>query len=202
MAGGHGKTVAGGLSVREETLRRVLHTTSADLQALEHLGLHGSTPAACNPSRLLRLRRWRRSAPRPGRTWARSGPAAWPTMCSSRVATASTLAIRLPGLEVGTVGVGTGLPHARAYLSLLGCTGEGSAYSLAQIVAAAVLCLELSASAAASGRGSENFALAHLQEGGCNQPGAPRAAVFSRTQPSLGLRLTVPRRSGVGRGCV
>jgi hydroxymethylglutaryl-CoA reductase (NADPH) len=76
------------------------------------------------------------------------------------------LAIRLAGLEVGTVGGGTGLPHARAYLSLLRCVGEGSAYRLAQIVAAAALCLELSAAASASMRGSENFALAHLTQSG------------------------------------
>jgi len=60
------------------------------------------------------------------------------------------LSIRLPGVEVGTVGGGTGLPHARAYLALLGCLGPGRAYRLAQIVAAAALCLELSASASAS----------------------------------------------------
>jgi hypothetical protein len=51
-------------------------------------------------------------------------------------------------------------------LSLLGCVGPGSAYRLAQIVAAAAVCLELSASAAASTPGSENFARAHLQQSG------------------------------------
>jgi hydroxymethylglutaryl-CoA reductase (NADPH) len=76
------------------------------------------------------------------------------------------VAMRLPGLEVGTVGGGTGLPYARAYLWLLGCSGAGSADRLAQIVAAAALCLELSASASVSVRGSENFALAHLQQRG------------------------------------
>ena len=42
VGGGHGKTVAGRRKRREETLRRVLHTTARDLQALEHMGLHGS----------------------------------------------------------------------------------------------------------------------------------------------------------------
>jgi hydroxymethylglutaryl-CoA reductase (NADPH) len=79
------------------------------------------------------------------------------------------LAIRLPGLEVGTVGGGTGLPYARAYLSLLGCLGQGSAYRLAQIIAASALCLELSAAASASTAGSANFALAHLQQSGRGQ---------------------------------
>jgi hydroxymethylglutaryl-CoA reductase (NADPH) len=76
------------------------------------------------------------------------------------------LAIRLSGLEVGTVGGGTGLPYARAYLSLLRCTGPGSAYRLAQVVAAAALCLELSAAASMASAGSENFATAHLKQSG------------------------------------
>jgi hydroxymethylglutaryl-CoA reductase (NADPH) len=76
------------------------------------------------------------------------------------------LAIRLPALEVGTVGGGTTLPYARAYLSLMGCTGPGSAYRLAQIIAAATLCLELSASASMASEGSENFAMAHLKQSG------------------------------------
>jgi hydroxymethylglutaryl-CoA reductase (NADPH) len=74
--------------------------------------------------------------------------------------------MRFSGLEVGTVGGGTGMPHARAYLGMLGCQGPGSAYRLAQIIAAAALCLELSASASASSPGSENFAMAHLQASG------------------------------------
>ena len=48
----------------------------------------------------------------------------------------------------------------------LECQGTGSAYRLAQIVAAAALCLELSASASAASAGSENFAMAHLQHSG------------------------------------
>jgi hydroxymethylglutaryl-CoA reductase (NADPH) len=74
--------------------------------------------------------------------------------------------MRFSGLEVGTVGGGTGIRHAQAYLSLLGCQGTGSACRLAQIIAAAALCLELSASAAAASPGSEHFAMAHLQASG------------------------------------
>ncbi len=74
--------------------------------------------------------------------------------------------MRFPGLEVGTVGGGTGLAYAQAYLSLLGCRGPGSAYRLAQMVAATAVCLELSASAAAASPGSENYAMAHLQQSG------------------------------------
>ena len=76
------------------------------------------------------------------------------------------LSIRLSSLEVGTVGGGTVLPYARAYLSLMRCSGPGSAYRLAQIVAAATLCLDLSTSAAMASAGSENFATAHLKQSG------------------------------------
>jgi hypothetical protein len=58
------------------------------------------------------------------------------------------------------------MPHARAFLSLLRCSGPGSAYRLAQIVAATALCLELSAAASAATPGSANFALAHLAASG------------------------------------
>jgi hydroxymethylglutaryl-CoA reductase (NADPH) len=76
------------------------------------------------------------------------------------------MAIRFAGLEVGTVGGGTGLPHARAFLSLLRCTGPGSAFRLAQIIAATALCLELSAAASAATPASENFVMAHLANSG------------------------------------
>ena len=36
--------------------------------------------------------------------------------------------IRLPGLEVATVGGGTTLPYARSWLALMGCAGAGKVY--------------------------------------------------------------------------
>jgi hydroxymethylglutaryl-CoA reductase (NADPH) len=75
-------------------------------------------------------------------------------------------AIRFPGLEVGTVGGGTALPTAREWLRLLGCEGSGTVYRFAQIVAAAALALEISASAAMASAGSENFFRAHFERGG------------------------------------
>jgi hydroxymethylglutaryl-CoA reductase (NADPH) len=75
-------------------------------------------------------------------------------------------AIRFPGLEVGTVGGGTALPSARDWLAAIGCFGPGKVYRFAQIVAAAALCLELSASASMATAGSENFFSAHHERGG------------------------------------
>ena len=73
------------------------------------------------------------------------------------------LAIRFAGLEVGTVGGGTGMPHAQAFLTMMGCAQEGGSLRLAQVTAAAALCLELSAAAAAASAGSRQFVIAHTR---------------------------------------
>ena len=76
------------------------------------------------------------------------------------------LSVRLSSVEVGTVGGGTVLPCAETYLRLLGCVGPGSAVRLAQIVAAAVLALEVSAGASMASPGSQEFFRAHWRRGG------------------------------------
>jgi hydroxymethylglutaryl-CoA reductase (NADPH) len=76
------------------------------------------------------------------------------------------VSIRFPGLEVGTVGGGTTLPTPREWLGMMGCSGPGKVYRFAQIVAAAALALEISASSAMATAGSENFFRAHFERGG------------------------------------
>jgi hydroxymethylglutaryl-CoA reductase (NADPH) len=56
--------------------------------------------------------------------------------------------ITLPSLIVATYGGGTSLATQREALELLGCSGEGQVRKFAEIVAAAVLCGELSLGAA------------------------------------------------------
>ena len=58
------------------------------------------------------------------------------------------LSATLPSLIVASYGGGTGLPTQRECLESLGCYGAGNVMKLAEIVAAAVLCGELSLSAA------------------------------------------------------
>ena len=61
--------------------------------------------------------------------------------------------VRLPCVEVGTVGGGTRLPCQSEALSMIGCLGEGKAPKLAEIVGAVVLAGELSTlSAQAAGQ--------------------------------------------------
>ncbi|HYB46268.1 MAG TPA: hydroxymethylglutaryl-CoA reductase [Streptosporangiaceae bacterium] len=56
--------------------------------------------------------------------------------------------ITIPALIVATYGGGTGLPTQRECLELLGCYGAGKVRKLAEIVAATVLCGEVSLGAA------------------------------------------------------
>ncbi len=52
--------------------------------------------------------------------------------------------VTIPSLIVATYGGGTGLPTQRECLELLGCSGKGKVRKFAEIVAATVLCGELS----------------------------------------------------------
>ena len=56
--------------------------------------------------------------------------------------------ITLPSLIVATFGGGTNLPSQRECLEVLGCYGKDKVYKLAEIIAATVLCGELSLGAA------------------------------------------------------
>jgi hydroxymethylglutaryl-CoA reductase (NADPH) len=70
--------------------------------------------------------------------------------------------ITLPSLIVATYGGGTGLPSQRECLELLGCYGAGKVYKFAEIVAATVLCGELSLGSAVV---AEEWVTAHDQYG-------------------------------------
>ena len=54
------------------------------------------------------------------------------------------IAVRLPAVEIGTVGGGTRLPTQTAALQMIDCLGEGKARKLGEIVAVTVLAGELS----------------------------------------------------------
>jgi hydroxymethylglutaryl-CoA reductase (NADPH) len=166
IEGGHGKTVVASVTLREETLRRVLRTTSADLVALQHVASQGGHASGMQSVAFTPASAVAAMFATTGQDLGMVGTSSMAHDVLDATPDGVHVATRFSGLEVGTVGGGTGLPHARAYLSMLGCQGPGSAYRLAQIIAAAALCLELSASASASSPGSENFAMAHLQASG------------------------------------
>ncbi len=70
--------------------------------------------------------------------------------------------ITIPALIVGTYGGGTGLPTQRECLEILGCYGGGQVRKFAEIVAATVLCGEISLGSAVV---SEEWVAAHERLG-------------------------------------
>lgn len=54
------------------------------------------------------------------------------------------VAVRMPSVEIGTVGGGTRLPSQSAALNMIGCLGEGKARKFGEIVAVTVLAGEIS----------------------------------------------------------
>jgi hydroxymethylglutaryl-CoA reductase (NADPH) len=165
-SGGHGKTVIAECTLTEEAIRRVLHTSIDELVDLTFVGTHGAvasgmqsvafTPATAIAAMFIAT----------GQDVGMVGTSSMAHGTARRVDGGLNVSIRLASLEVATLGGGTTLPYARTWLALMGCEGTGKVYRLAQIVAAATLALEISASAAMATAGSENFYKAHFERGG------------------------------------
>jgi hydroxymethylglutaryl-CoA reductase (NADPH) len=163
---GHGKTVLAETTLTEDAVRRVLRTKLDDLEELAWAGTHGAIASgmqsvAFTPATAI--------AAVFAATGQDLGMVGTSSMCHGavrRVEGGLQVSLRLPGLEVATIGGGTTLPYAHAWLELMGCAGAGKVYRLAQIVAAATLALEISASAAMATAGSQEFFRAHHERGG------------------------------------
>jgi hydroxymethylglutaryl-CoA reductase (NADPH) len=163
---GHGKTVIAECTLTDEAIRRVLRTTADDLLELAWAGTHGSAASGMQSVAFTPASAIAAIFAATGQDLGMVGTSSMAHGAGRRVEGGLNVSIRLPGLEVGTVGGGTTLPYARTWLELMGCAGSGKVYRFAQIVAAATLALEISASAAMSTAGSENFFRAHHELGG------------------------------------
>ncbi|HEY7398031.1 MAG TPA: hypothetical protein VH538_07005 [Gaiellaceae bacterium] len=163
---GHGKTVLAEAFVTDENVRRVLRTTAGDLDALSWAGTHGSVASGMQSVAFTPASAIAAVFAATGQDLGMVGTSSMAQGTGRRVEGGMQASIRFGGLEVGTVGGGTTLPSAREWLESIGCAGPGKVYRLAQITAAAALCLELSASAAMATAGSENFFRAHHERGG------------------------------------
>jgi len=164
--GGHGKTVLAECTLSEEAVRRVLRTTVEDLLELSWAGTHGAVASGMQSVAFTPASAVAAIFAATGQDLGMVGTSSMAHGTGHRVEGGIHCAIRLPGLEVGTVGGGTTLPYARSWLASMGCVGTGTVYRFAQIVAAAALALEVSASAAMATAGSENFFRAHHERGG------------------------------------
>jgi hydroxymethylglutaryl-CoA reductase (NADPH) len=163
---GHGKTVIAEAFLSDEQIRRVLRTTAEDLESLSWAGTHGSVASGMQSVAFTPASAIAAVFAATGQDLGMVGTSSMAHGTGRRVEGGLQAAIRFGGLEVGTVGGGTTLPSARDWLESIGCAGPGNVYRFAQIVAAAALCLEISASAAMATAGSENFFQAHHQRGG------------------------------------
>jgi len=163
---GHGKTVIAEATLSDEAIRRVLRTTAEDLEALAWAGTHGAVASGMQSVAFTPASAIAAVFAATGQDIGMVGTSSMAHGTGRRVAGGMQVSIRFPGLEVGTVGGGTTLPTPREWLALMGCAGPGKVYRFAQIVAAAALALEISASAAMATAGSENFFRAHFERGG------------------------------------
>jgi hydroxymethylglutaryl-CoA reductase (NADPH) len=164
--GGHGKTVIAECTLTDEAVRRVLRTTIDDLVELSWAGTHGAVASGMQSVAFTPATAIAAIFAATGQDLGMVGTSSMAHGTGRPVEGGLNAAIRLPGLEVATVGGGTTLPYARSWLSLMDCAGPGKVYRFAQIVAAATLALEISASAAMATSGSENFFKAHFERGG------------------------------------
>jgi hydroxymethylglutaryl-CoA reductase (NADPH) len=163
---GHGKSVLAEAFLSDEQIRRVLRTTAADLDALSWAGTHGAVASGMQSVAFTPASAIAAIFAATGQDLGMVGTSSMAQGTARLVDGGLQATIRFGGLEVGTVGGGTTLPSARDWLASIDCAGGGKVYRFAQIVAAAALCLEISASAAMATAGSENFFKAHHERGG------------------------------------
>ena len=163
---GHGKSVLAEATLSEEAVRRVLRTRLEDLEELAWAGTHGAVASGMQSVAFTPATAIAAIFAATGQDLGMVGTSSMCHGAARRVEGGLQVSIRLPGLEVATIGGGTTLPFARRWLELIGCAGAGKVYRFAQIVAAATLALEISASAAMATAGSAEFFRAHHERGG------------------------------------
>ncbi|MBN1110328.1 MAG: hydroxymethylglutaryl-CoA reductase (NADPH) [Methanomassiliicoccales archaeon] len=146
---GRGKIVLADVRIPEAVVRDRLHATpGAMVEACYRKNLVGSALSLCYGSNA-------HAANMLAALFIATGQDAAQVVEGSMASTTCELceegvyiSVRLPCLEVGTVGGGTRLPCQSEALSMMGCLGTGKAKKLAEIAGALVLAGELSTLAA------------------------------------------------------
>ncbi len=162
MINGRGKTVVAEALIPKDVVEQRLHTTSAAVQEINYrknlmgsslAGTLGANAHAANMVAALYIATGQDPAQVVGGSMT-------VTSCED-VDGDLYISVRMPAVEVGTVGGGTRLPCQREALEMIGCLGEGKARKLSEIVAVTVLAGELStlAAQAAGQLGSAHAAL-------------------------------------------
>ncbi len=149
MIEGRGKTVVAEIRIPKELVEASLHAsaeTIAETNTRKNLiggsmsGMLGANAHAANMAAALYIATGQDPAQIVG--------------CSTTLTTCEDIdgdlymCVRVPTVEVGTVGGGTRLPFQKEALRMIGCLGDGKAKKLAEIVAVTILAGELSTLAA------------------------------------------------------
>ena len=162
MINGRGKTVIAEALIPKDLVEKKLHTTSAAVAEVNYrknlmgsslAGTLGANAHAANMAAALYIAT--------GQDPAQVVGASMTVTSCEDVDGDLYISVRMPAVEVGTVGGGTRLPCQKEALRMIGCEGEGKARKLAEIVAVTVLAGELStlAAQAAGQLGSAHAAL-------------------------------------------
>jgi len=159
LAGGKGKRVTAGARLPRRVVRAVLNTTPEDLVGLWHDTVLGHLQAGALGYNGQLANGLTAIFIACGQDVANVANSAVGITHFERVGDGDLFAsVTLPSLSVATIGGGTALGTARECLALLGCSGQGQAPKLAEIVAASLLGGELSMGAALA---SGEFVAAH-----------------------------------------
>jgi len=110
--GGHGKTVLVEATLSEEAVRRVLRTTVDDLLELSFVGTHGAVASGMQSVAFTPASAIAAIFAATGQDLGMVGTSSMAHGTARRVDGGIQCGLRLPGLEVGTVGGGTIFPYA------------------------------------------------------------------------------------------
>ncbi len=146
---GRGKTVMAEATISAEVVEKRLHTTTdAIVETNYRKNLVGSTMAVSLGSNAHAANMVAAIYLATGQDPAQVVGGSMTTTTCENVDGDLYICVRMPNVEVGTVGGGTRLPTQSDALNILGCVGDGKARKFAEIVAATVLAGELSTLAA------------------------------------------------------
>src|SRR2546425_12236287 len=123
--GGHGKTVLVEATLSEEAVRRVLRTTVDDLLELSFAGTHGAVASGMQSVAFTPASAIAAIFAATGQDLGMVGTSSMAHGTARSVEGGIQCGLRLPGLEVGTVGGGTIFPYAQTWLEVMDCAGAG-----------------------------------------------------------------------------
>src|SRR5207247_10481910 len=123
--GGHGKTVIAECTLTERAVERVLRTTIDDLVELAWAGTHGAVASGMQSVAFTPASAVAAIFAATGQDIGMVGTSSMAHGAGRRIDGGLNVSIRLPGLEVGTIGGGTTLPYARPRPRLRGVRGAG-----------------------------------------------------------------------------